>query len=741
MEFWPKQSTPSRASLWLWISTYLVVLLYTVAFSSLILKHKALPYFDQAGYIAKVYRISDKVMHAESFLTLVNPNTYLSVKPRQLPALMPFLAAVILGGRAHPPSIALFWLGLRICALVLALHLLARLVNSSRFVLPAALVILGGLPALWLETGMYMMDQNFAFFGLLTFALLLWDLRLHIPLTAAMSVLSTLILCLIKPMALSFVFPLYCIVGVTGLHTFRRLLSRGEAAVLDAPSSEVRRQFLGWSMSYLFLGVAVLFLWRSPYGQAVIKQFQLGERGYWRWSLSTEQFLIYVNMILPVWLWVLVVCRVITKRSQSLHGWLTLSTAASFLWWMGFNLFLTYTTDPRILYAICPFVVTAALIIVCCDRRWTAVATGLAGIFFAMGIGQAYGRIQFPRFARTLLSVAPLSFQQTPVTEEVGLLRVAKDLQSELHGVPGSQRGAEVMTVVQDAFIEPMGLELAMREINHDTWSDVAILPAPFTSSNFDLTSIFNVRWFLTKEKEKALPLPGDIWTSLYALDSLITDLHSPLHPFFEIRFRDVVKQPGLQDTVTLWHLKEMPPAQSLLEAMLWVKPQFQGTPGASAHERRIRWLDRAVVQGTSVDMIDSTTAQGIINSSDVAFHGIRFGDQFLLRGMHLERLPEGVQMELVWEGLKDEKLEFINFVHVLDSSGKIISQADYPQDVLHAEIKKGLMWRDRVKLSTQQLAGARHIGLGICLPPDPPLRIDHGPTDLDGHRLLIGLR
>jgi hypothetical protein len=741
MESFTNPTDPARRYFWLWGSAYLVVLLHALTFGTLIVKHQALPYFDEAAYISKVYRISDAIHHTDSIPALLNPTTYLSVGPRQNPPLMMLLAAVILGGKAHPTSIALLWLAIRLLALILAMHLLARLMKNCYFVPAALLVILGGLPALLLQPGMYLMDVNFECFGLLTFSLVLWDHRRHTVWTATASALSTIVLILIKPTALAFVFPMYCLLGVYVGALFVRSFIRRERADRDAPHDETRwgiRHILGWSVPYVLLGLIFLWLWKSPYGGAVVREFQVGTRGYWRWNLSFDQLIYWSRITFPPWLLTLVLVKGVVSRGQSFRSWAAVYGFTSLAWWLLFNFRLTYSVEARVVFAISPIVVVTAVILLCQDKWWTIAVTSLAGIFFILSVGRAGGLFELPRVERFASWVAPLAYRQTPVKEEVGLFRFAKDMKGVLDQDATGPSGREVMVAVQDDFVDPMALELALRYVNHDSWYNAHILGAPYASFDFDLMEVLKVKWFVTKEKRTTIQLPEDIFTSLYALDSLITDSRSPLHSFFEKKLQDPVKQPDLLDTVTLWHLREAPPLRAVVEAMLWVKPQFQNTPGASAHQQRIERLSRAIAQGTSVDIIDRATAETIIRSTDAPLRNIKFGDQFLLVGVVLHHDQEGLTIELAWEALKDENLDYVNFIHLLSSAGRIVGQADYPQDFLQGEIKKGVQWRDVIHLSNEQLAGARRIGLGIYHPPNPPLIIDHGPTDTDEHRLVF---
>lgn len=120
----------------------------------------------------------------------------------------------------------------------------------------------------------------------------------------------------------------------------------------------------------------------------------------------------------------------------------------------------------------------------------------------------------------------------------------------------------------------------------------------------------------------------------------------------------------------------------------------------------------------------------------------IRFGSQFVLRGVLLTPRDGGLSMELFWQSLADQPLKFFVFVHVIDSSGKMLAQADYEQApgarTAPRLAKAGENWRDTVQLSAVQLRGATGIAFGIWEPPGTFLLPQRGDRDWDGRRLIL---
>ncbi|ODG99011.1 hypothetical protein A4S05_06655 [Nostoc sp. KVJ20] len=137
---------------------------------------------------------------------------------------------------------------------------------------------------------------------------------------------------------------------------------------------------------------------------------------------------------------------------------------------------------------------------------------------------------------------------------------------------------------------------------------------------------------------------------------------------------------------------------------------------------------------------INADAAKTLIDKSYPEFRDIGFSNQFILLGAFTKRTEDGLTIELVWQSLKDQPLKYFNFVHILDASQNIISQADYEQDDAKNMVTKGTIWHDTVKIKANQLNGAKAIGLGIYLPQSTLLVTDRGPSDWNKHRLLLNL-
>jgi peptidoglycan/LPS O-acetylase OafA/YrhL len=142
----------------------------------------------------------------------------------------------------------------------------------------------------------------------------------------------------------------------------------------------------------------------------------------------------------------------------------------------------------------------------------------------------------------------------------------------------------------------------------------------------------------------------------------------------------------------------------------------------------------RPNIEDVSVD----ETAQ-VAAATPVALRDVRFGDDFLLRGVRTTHSADGLTLEFVWQALRPANLSYINAVHLLDRHGVMIGQADYRQDPAQASVESGRTWKDVITLPEDRLRGVTALGLGIYRVADSALlEVDSGPRDWGNHRLLL---
>lgn len=119
---------------------------------------------------------------------------------------------------------------------------------------------------------------------------------------------------------------------------------------------------------------------------------------------------------------------------------------------------------------------------------------------------------------------------------------------------------------------------------------------------------------------------------------------------------------------------------------------------------------------------------------------GSVFGDRFELRGLNLQCRPDGVEMEIAWRSKVDHDFNYLNALHLIDRSGKILAQRDYSQPTRTPRVQKDQIWRDRIFLQGDILQPAvKSVALAVYRGTDL-LPIDKGNTDWGGRRLIIPL-
>src|SRR6185295_7811375 len=133
--------------------------------------------------------------------------------------------------------------------------------------------------------------------------------------------------------------------------------------------------------------------------------------------------------------------------------------------------------------------------------------------------------------------------------------------------------------------------------------------------------------------------------------------------------------------------------------------------------------------------------ADRILSNVPGELRNIDFKDELRLLGAAPHRTSNGLQLEVVWESLKDQKLDLMNFVHVLDDKRNIFSQFDYRIDDSTTQFNKGDIWRKVIEIPAEKLKSSREIGLGIIRPPSDTYPASDGPRDWDGHRLIVRIK
>lgn len=556
------------------MASILAIIVYAAFMAGRIGEHTAVPYFDQAGYVLKVHALADLVSGRRGLLAMADLPEVLATPPANRGTLMPLAAALALG-KGDFRDIALLWLGIRLLALLVALAVLARAAGTAAFLPATVCVILAGHTQLMLNPSLYMMDQTFECFGLLAFALALLDVQRRSARSAAQAGAAAVALALVKPAAIAFIFPLYAVVMATAFRVGARA---------------VRAR---WVLPHAIAWLALLLLALSPYGAAVRGQYQLGSLGYWSRGYTPTELVIWAVLVLPTWLAALAALALVRHGRRALPPALLPAAGLTAAWWYGFNTMLTYTIDARVIAAATPVAVSAAAIVICRGRGLRLAATATAVAAFGLALACASGRVPFPN---RLLFVSVMPRAQHPVAE-VGLVPLMERTAQEAGRAEPTRGPVPVMALISDDFVDPGALSLALLKAPAEHRARVQVLPAPWGSDPAELDRATQVRWFLTKKRRKTVPLAGEVWTLVHALDALITDTASPLHLHFERRLSQGVRQPDLADEVELWRVRKPPTAARFLAALRWLEPRFRSTRGHAGLLQRIASTTEALAR------------------------------------------------------------------------------------------------------------------------------------------------
>jgi hypothetical protein len=568
----------SPAGRWCWPLTIAIAGIYAASFAIFIHHHTSLPFFDGYGYVVKTSELAAK-FHDASFSQRLNPALYLGGFQPQRPPLMMSIAAIVLGPNPSNAAIAYVWLAVRVAVILLALYLLSREFGTARFVPAAALTIFAS-PLMCNFYRLHMMDEPFAAFGLLAFALILVDDRRQTFGSALAAASGILALFLVKPVAPAFVFP-FCVVRAG-----RALLSLRHGWPDRGP--QIRRLAM-WVVPYVFLfATMVALIYASPYGPAIREQFKLGSAGYWHREITASGTFQLVSLVLPPWILISFLFVLPFARGFR-HGTILLYALGGLLWWLLFSFFLTYAVADRLLGQAMPYVVTAILAWICQRPKVALLVTMIAGLFFTHNIRAANGRIKFRRgsVAAMVGFLSPVPSYQEPVPE-VGLLPFASRLQAALK----AHESKTMYGVFGDTYVEPSTLKMALR-MNTQA-DDVQVQRLPTKPEQFELRQVFQTQWFITKTRRQNTGYEKTgLWTTVNCVHALITDPTSSLHSQFHKVLEHPVYQPGLDDTLVLWQLPSAPPDSAIIESLQWLKPRLTNDPPAftAAIESQIKAL------------------------------------------------------------------------------------------------------------------------------------------------------
>ena len=206
----------------------------------------------------------------------------------------------------------------------------------------------------------------------------------------------------------------------------------------------------------------------------------------------------------------------------------------------------------------------------------------------------------------------------------------------------------------------------------------------------------------------------------------------------------------ALLSSYSMWVLIEMPSRRLILR---WGHNKIYGTNVLQESWRSNLNFNRKTISAAAIlsCLLVLIPSYKIINHTSLSAEnkvttkesqpvvGARFGDLFLLHECNIKRKIEGLFIDFEWESLVDQELTYTNGVHLTDSGGKILVQADYKQSINRMALKRGTIWKDSIFISEDRLKGGESkLAIALYQNSSDLLLVDQGDRDWGNHRLLI---
>ena len=571
-----------RVSRWSWPVGVAVAMIYTLTFSAFITRHTVVPFYDAYNYLTKSWHIAE-AFHQASFWGRLNPHLYIDVSPAERPPLLLAIAGIVLGPHSQPITVAILWFGLRVGAILTGLYLISREFRNAKFV-PAALMVIFGSPIMGNFTRLYVMDEPFAAFGLLAFALILIDHRRNTVLSAVGASAGILTLFLVKPVAPAFLFPMILVRGLYVIVPIIRERKRAWSLI---------RARIPWALPYAALFITMLFLiYGTRYGPAVREQYKLGQTGFWHVDVTARQAFTLISCVLPTWIAIALLllsplARRWPNKAVLVYG------GAMFIWWNYFS-FSTYTIEDRLIGQAMPVVVTAFLLFLC-QRPMPAFIITLVALFSFSYYNFVVGGYFLPHPERASTQIIsdlfPGPIWPTPPVGEIGLIPFARQL---VKVVPPTGQ-IYIYAVEGDMCAEPNAIHLAIRAVAPADFDRVVVHWVSVMPEDFSLEYFCQRHLVITKTLRPAsVNYTGTgLWAAINTYHKLVTDPQSPIHPYFHKVFESPIHEPDIQDTLVVWSLEKSPPPEAMAAALKWIEPQVPEGAWREAIERELLKLSK----------------------------------------------------------------------------------------------------------------------------------------------------
>ena len=140
------------------------------------------------------------------------------------------------------------------------------------------------------------------------------------------------------------------------------------------------------------------------------------------------------------------------------------------------------------------------------------------------------------------------------------------------------------------------------------------------------------------------------------------------------------------------------------------------------------------------INIINADSASRMLFETGCENWNVTFGNKFILMGSKIIQKIDGLEIKLFWKNIVDQRLSYVNAIHLVDTKGNILFQSDYLQDKGNSIVRAGTIWLDKIDIPRSKLKNVAAIAIGIFSADSGLLPADHGPRDWDGKRLLINL-
>jgi peptidoglycan/LPS O-acetylase OafA/YrhL len=138
---------------------------------------------------------------------------------------------------------------------------------------------------------------------------------------------------------------------------------------------------------------------------------------------------------------------------------------------------------------------------------------------------------------------------------------------------------------------------------------------------------------------------------------------------------------------------------------------------------------------------IDTQAAEALTSAKFKPYLGANFENIFTLRGLNVECKNSTLIVKLAWEKKELSNVRFNNAIHLINSTGNILNQADYKQPKNIPSSNPGYIWLDKLQIPTSTIKnGVTGLAIGVYENSGDLLQIQHEKTDWNGRRLIINI-